>query len=100
MGVVGRYWHLVGRGRVPLCPRSYVNAHDNPPTTNNDVAQNVSRAQAEKPCCRPREMFFKFGSEGAFLLLCLLSELKMGLTMVKRSLPEISLLVQTTLGAL
>lgn len=63
------------------------------PTTKNDVAPNVYSANAKKPCSRSHEAKLKFSSEGTFLLLCLLSEVKVSLATVKRSLPEIALLV-------
>lgn len=94
-GTAGIWW-VEARGRQT---RHLMSVHmTTPPATNNDVAQNVSRANAKEPCPGPRDAR-QVGSEGALLLLCLPSELEMGLTTVK-SHWEISPLVQTTLGAL
>lgn len=97
----GAHWHLWVEARgATMCYTLSPCTLTTPPSTNK-VAPNPSQASAEKPALesRPHVMHFESGSEGALLQLCLLSELEMGRMMVKKSLPEISLLVQTILGA-
>ena len=59
------------------------------------LAPNVSRGKAEEPGSRPHERNFKYGSEGAFLLLCLLGEVV--LMVGKQPAPEVPLLVEAHL---
>lgn len=65
------------------------------PIARDYLAPKVSRGKVEEPSSRPHERYFKFGSEGVFLLLCLLGEVV--LMMGKQPPPETPLFVQTLL---
>ena len=89
-------WSYSTRGGAAKHPTRHITVS----AAKNYLAPNVSIVKAEKHSSRPCERYFKFSSEGAFLLPCLPGEVKVVLMMGKRSLPETSLLVQTVLWAL